>query len=95
MSLPSWYGEDAEVELELWGELIDPSFLPSAHDDQIAEQEQEHLESEDYQDVQESIDEETTSATEPTDLANLLAKLTPDDFEAIIRLVQEKLDAQE
>ena len=93
--MPSWYGDDPEVELELWGELIDPSFLPSAGDDQIAEREQEHLGSEDYQDVQEGIDEEATSATEPTNLADLLAKLPPDDFEAIIRLVQEKLDEQE
>lgn len=95
MSLPSWYGGDEEVELELWGELIDPSFLPSASDDEIAEREQEHLESEDYQDVQENIDEEATPAAEPSNLAALLAKLPPEDFEAIIRLIQEKLDALE
>ena len=94
MSLPSWYGGDEELELELWG-VIDPSFLPSASDEEIAEREQEHLESEDYQDVQEGIDEKATPAMEPTDLANLLAMLPPEDFEAIFRLVQEKLDEQE
>lgn len=95
MSLESWYGGDDETELDLWSELIDPSFLPSANDDQIAEREQERLESEDYQDVQEGMDEEATVAEEPTDLASLLAKLLPEDFETIIRLVQEKLDEQE
>ena len=95
MSLGSWYGGDAETELELWGELIDPSFLPSAHDDQIAEREQERLENEDYQDVQEGMDEEATVPAEPTDLANLLARLLPEDLETIIRLVQEKLDERE
>ena len=80
---------DEELELELWGELIDPSFLPSASDDEIAEQEQEHLGSEDYQDVQEGMDEE---ATPPTELANLLTRLSPEDLEVIIRLARERLD---
>lgn len=92
MSLGSWYGENEEVELELWGDLIDPSFLPSASDDEIAEQEQEQLGSETYQDVQEGMDEE---ATPPTELANLLTRLSPEDLEAIISLAREKLDEQE
>lgn len=92
MSLGSWYGGDADTELDLWGELIDPSFLPTASDDEIAEQEQEQLGSETYQDIQDGMDEE---ATPPTELANLLTGLSPKDLEAIMRLAMEKLDEQE
>lgn len=94
MSLGSWYGEDAETELDLWGELIDPAFLPSASDDQIAEREQEHLGSEDYQDVQEGLDEEAVLSVELTELANLLTKLSTEDLDTIVRLAREKLDRQ-
>ena len=95
MSLGSWYGGDAEVELELWGDLIDPSFLPSASDDEIAEREEEHLGSDGYQDVQEATDEEATSPAELTELADLLTRLSPEDVEAIMRFALEKLDEQE
>ena len=95
MSLGSWYGENEEVELELWGELIDPSFLPSASDDAIAEREEEHLGSEDYQDVQEIADEEATPPVELSEMADLLAKLSREDLDAIMRLALEKLDEQE
>lgn len=95
MSLGSWYGGDEDLELELWGELIDPSLLPSASDDEIAEREEEHFGSDDYQDVQETTDEEATSLAELSELADLLTRLSPEDLDAIMRLALEKLDEQE
>lgn len=95
MSLGSWYGGDPEAELELWGELIDPSFLPSASDDEIAEREEEHLGSEEYQDVQEAADEGATPRAELTELTDLLARLPPEDLDTILRLALEKLGDQE
>ncbi len=94
MSLPSWYGEDPEVELEFWPNLINPSYLPSADDNRVAQQEQAHLEADDYQNIQDKIDEEKTPSAETADLVNQLVKLPPQDLEAVIRQVTENRDAQ-
>ena len=96
MSLGSSYlSPEPEEEIRIWDDVLRPDDLPTATDETIARNEEEHLLSRDYDDFQERVDESEDRGRSTAELPDLIARLSTEDLDAVRRFVQQILDERD
>ncbi len=96
MSLRSSYlSPEPEKEIRIWDHVLRPDDLPTATDETIARNEEEHLLSRDYDDFQEQVDESEDRGRSTDELPDLIVRLSDEDLDAVRRLVQQMLDEKD